>query len=194
MRSQRNVGKTVITAVVGVVLVSVLCAAGDREKNPPPRDVTLTGTVVDLHSFMTEKYESSDKAKCTRDCIRAGVPAALETQEGLVLIGEGTKGSARTIMALAFQAAELKGKLYEKHGVRYIDIKSAQAAKPKPEPESDSDRDDSWTEEEQESDTGACCLPSGRCVETDEDSCYDMEGAFYAGSACEDVDCEQSEP
>lgn len=192
MRNQRNVSKTVITAVAGVVLVSVLCAAGDRDKNPPPRDVTLTGTVVDLHSFMTERYESSDKAKCTRDCIRAGVPAALETQEGLVVIGEGTKGAARTIMELAFQTAELKGKLYEKHGLRYIDITSAKAAKPKPEPEPDVE--DPWTPEPRGEDNGACCLPNDKCIDTNEDGCYDVGGTFYAGEACEDVDCGHSEP
>ncbi|MGB2987489.1 MAG: hypothetical protein WBE26_16620 [Phycisphaerae bacterium] len=135
MRNQRNVSKKVITVVVGVVLVSVICAAGDREKNPPPRDVTLTGKIVDLHSFMTDKFESSDKAECTRDSIRAGVPAALETEEGLVLIGEGPRGAARTIAPLAFQAVELKGKLYEKHGLRYIDVTSANAVKPEAEPE-----------------------------------------------------------
>ncbi len=194
MRNQRNVARTVITAVVGVLLVSVLCAAGDRDKNRQPRDVTLTGKVVDLHSFMTEKYESSDKAKCVRDCIRAGVPAALETQEGLVLIGEGNKGAARTIMSLALETAELKGKLYEKHGVRYIDMTSAKAAKPEPEPESEPDAEDSWTSEPRNDDGGACCLPSGRCVDIDEDGCYDMNGTFYAGSTCEDVDCEQIEP
>jgi len=194
MRNKRNVGKTFIMAIGGVVLVSVLCAAGDREKNPPPREVTLMGTVVDLHSFMTGKFESSDKAKCIRDGIRAGVPAALETEDGLVLIGEGRKGVARTITPLAFQTAELKGRLYEKRGVRYIDITSAKAVEPKPQPEPEEEVENPWTPEPQSDDNGACCLPSGRCVETDEDSCYDMEGAFYAGETCENVDCGQNEP
>ena len=140
MRKQRNVSKTVITVVVGVVLVSVICAAGDREKNPPPRDVTLTGKIVDLHSFMTDKFESSDKVESTRNNIYEGVPAALETEEGLVLIGQGGKGAARTLAPLAFQAAELKGKLYEKNGLRYIDITSANAVKPEVELE----EEDPW--------------------------------------------------
>lgn len=53
--------------------------------------MTLAGTVVDLHSVMMEKYESSNGAECTRDCFRTGVPAALETPMGFVLIGEGTR-------------------------------------------------------------------------------------------------------
>ena len=67
---------------------------------------------------MTDEFEPSDKAKCTCDCIRAGVPTALEIREGRLVTGEGTKGAARTAMALAFQTAELEGRLYEKHGLR----------------------------------------------------------------------------
>jgi hypothetical protein len=187
MNRKQRTRNTIIAGVVGVMFVSALYAAGDRDKNPPPRDVTLTGKIVDLQSFMTGKFASSDKAKCTRDSIRGGVPAALETKDGLVVIGEGTKGAARTIAPLAFQDAELKGKLYEKHGVRYIDITSAKAAKPEPEPEPDTE--EPLTPEPDEAANGACCLPNGTCVETDEDNCYDREGAFYAGSTCDDVDC-----
>jgi hypothetical protein len=190
MRIERNVRKTVFTAVVGVVLVSMLCAAGDREKNIAPRDVTLTGKIVDVHSFMTEKYESTDKARCTRDCIRAGVPAALDTEDGLILIGEGAKGTARTLMPLAFQTVELKGRLYEKHGLRYIDMTSAKAATPEPEPEPDTNIEESWTLEPGTESSGACCLPSGRCVETDENACFDQDGTFYPEATCEEVECE----
>ena len=142
MKTKRTV---VIAAGVmaAALFTSVLMAGGDRDKVPPPRDVTLTGKIVDLQSFMTDKFESSDHVKCTQRCIQAGVPTALETEDGLIIIGEGPKGPARTIAPLAFQYAELKGKLYERKGVKYIDIKSVKAAKdPKAEEETDTDWDD----------------------------------------------------
>ncbi|UCC30062.1 MAG: hypothetical protein JSU86_17925 [Phycisphaerales bacterium] len=140
MKTQRSI---VIAAGVaaGVVFTSVLMAGGDRDKVPPPRDVTLTGKIVDLHSFMTDKFESSDHVRCTQRCIQAGVPAALATEDELIIIGEGQKGPARTIAPLAFRYAELKGKLYERKGIKYIDVASVKAAK---DPESEEDMEEDW--------------------------------------------------
>lgn len=140
MKTQRSM---VIAAGVAaaVLFTSVLMAGGDRDKVPPPREVTLTGRIVDLQSFMTDKFESSDHAKCTQRCIQAGVPAALETEDGLIVIGEGLKGPARTIAPLAFHYAELKGKLYEYKGIKYIDITSAKATK---DAESEEDTEEDW--------------------------------------------------
>ena len=93
----------------------------------PPREVTMTGRVVSLHAAMTGQFASRDQAKSTADNIRAGVPAALETPTGLVVLGQGTAGAGKTLIPLAFQDVEVQGKLYEKGGVRYLDITSAKA-------------------------------------------------------------------
>jgi len=93
----------------------------------PPREVTLTGRVVSVHAFMTGEYSSPDQAKSTGDNIRAGVPAALETSAGLILLGQGTTGVGKTLIPLAFQEVEVHGKQYEKGGVKYIDIASVEA-------------------------------------------------------------------
>jgi len=97
------------------------------------REVTLSGRVVDLHCFMTGQYPSADRAKCTADCIRNGVPAGLETPTGVVVFGQGTTGPAKTLLPLAYEQVEATGKLYEKAGVKYLDIASlAKAGEPKP--------------------------------------------------------------
>lgn len=95
---------------------------------PAVQEVTLKGRVVDLHGFMTGQFASADHVKCTADCIRQGVPAGLETAQGLVVLGQGANGPGRTLIPLAFQNAEVTGKLYTKGGVRYIDITSAKIA------------------------------------------------------------------
>jgi len=148
MKTLRSI---VIAAALAAAILctSVLMAGGDRDKVPPPRDVVLTGKIVDLHSFMTDKFESSDHAKCTQRCIQAGVPAALETEDGLIIIGEGSKGPARTITPLAFRYAELKGKLYEREGIKYIDVASAKAAKDPESEEEDWESEDDWDDDEE---------------------------------------------
>ena len=87
----------------------------------------MTGRVVSVHVFMTGQFASPDQAKSTADNIRAGVPAALDTPSGLILLGQGTTGAGRTLTPLAFQEVEVRGKLYEKGGVKYIDIASVEA-------------------------------------------------------------------
>ena len=103
----------------------------------PPREVTMTGRVVSVHAFMTGQFASPDQAKSTADNIRAGVPAALDTPTGLILLGQGTTGVGRTLIPLAFQEVEVHGKLYEKGGLKYIDIASVEAVAADDEEEED---------------------------------------------------------
>jgi hypothetical protein len=142
----------VVLAVVAAVAITSSLLAGGDEKKTAPRDVTLTGKIVDLHSYMTERFVSSDHVKCTENCIRAGVPAALETEDGLVIIGQGVTGAARTLAPLAFQQVELKGTLHERHGIRYIDLTSATVASPEEmeEPQWDEKDDEYGLEDEDE--------------------------------------------
>ena len=120
---RHKVAIVVGTVVVATVIWATALQAGpEGGKSKPPQDVTLTGRIVDLHCFMTEKFESEDRVKCTADCIRAGVPAALATEDGVVIIGKGAKGAAQAVAAFAYEEVELRGKLYERYGVRYIDI------------------------------------------------------------------------
>ena len=152
MKYQRTVAIAVAAVAAATILASALYA-GDKQdrqdKKRAPREVTLTGKVVDLHCYMTERFPSADAVKSTRECLRVGVPAALETDDGLIIIGKGPKGPAQDIAPLALQNVELKGKLYERHGLRYIDVVSAKAAKKTPpvKEEAETDEDD-WESDE----------------------------------------------
>jgi len=117
-----------------------LSMAGER----PPREVTMTGRVVSVHAFMTGQYASPDQAKSTADNIRAGVPAALETPTGLILLGQGTTGVGRTLIPLAYQEVEVHGKLYEKGGFKYMDFDSVEIveAEEEVEDEAEDEEDD----------------------------------------------------
>jgi len=94
----------------------------------PGREMTVTGRVVDVHGFLTGDYPSEDKAKCTADNLKNGVPPALETNDGLVIVSQGQRSAAPALVPLAFQQVEAKGKFFQKDGIRYLDIASIEAA------------------------------------------------------------------
>jgi len=131
MTRRRTVGTIIVLTLGGVVwTTAAVSGAQARRAGTRPREVTLTGKLVDLQSYMTGEFGSLEPAKFTLNAIRSGVPTALETEEGLIVIGMGDRGPSRLMMPLASAAhVELKGKLYEKAGLQYIDITAAQALK-----------------------------------------------------------------
>lgn len=128
MTIRRMLLGTVVVVVIGAGALS-LRAGGPRGREPRGEEVTLTGRLVDLQSFMTGRYPGGNPNKSSQDAIRAGVPAALETDEGMIVIGMGERGPARLLTPLALQQVELKGKLFEKEGLLYLDLTSARAVK-----------------------------------------------------------------
>lgn len=129
----------VVTAGLGVAALMAMDNPPGAQKpanNTPPvpvvqgKEVTLEGRIVDLQCFMSEKFASSDHAKCTADCIRAGVPAAIETNSGLVMIGMGTKSPSAQLVPFALEKAKITGKLYDRDGVRYVDMAKIEKVTP----------------------------------------------------------------
>lgn len=117
--------------VMGVVSTAAfsLRAAPKRDRQSKGEEVTLTGRLVDLQSFMTGRHSGGDPKKSAQQAIRSGVPTAIETDDGVVVIGMGERGPARLLSPLALQHVELKGRLYEKDGLTYLDLITAKAAK-----------------------------------------------------------------
>ena len=113
-----------------------------KESQSQDREVTLVGQVVDLHTFMIQKTASAEETvKMSTECIKDGVPTALRTEDGLVILGQGSKSPAKVVLPLAFKNAEVTGNLFTRDGIKYLDItgaKPATEAKPakgaKPEP------------------------------------------------------------
>lgn len=96
---------------------------------PEPQNVTLTGRLVDLHSFMTDKYPDADRGKTTADRLKAGVPAGLDTPAGLILLGMGARYSPEKLVPLAYQEVEVKGKRYYRRGAWYLEFTSINKSK-----------------------------------------------------------------
>lgn len=195
-----TLSKRIVLMVSGALAPVVVVAGWSTSPGPTgekrPEDVALTGRIVDLHSYMTGKFASSDAVRSTRACLQSGVPAAIETREGLIVIGQGPKGPRAVLARLAHAQVELKGRLYERGGLRYIDMVDAKVIRAADEG-SDEERDDAGymerePDESEESDTaveGACCLPQSDCVDTDEDDCIESNGEFYRGASCAEIEC-----
>jgi hypothetical protein len=135
MKLLRGRPSWIALAIVAIAFTSTFVALGRPRNSPKPEDVTLVGLVVDLQTYMTEKCANDDFVKCTRDNIRGGVPVALETEDGLVIVGMGDKGPARLLVPLAYQNAEVSGKLYDRDGVLYLDMSAAKVYKEESEEE-----------------------------------------------------------
>lgn len=127
--NRRNKWASAVTlGLVGLAGTVLIAAGGSRGKETAPKDITVVGRVVDLHSYMTGRSGSNDMVRWTQMAIRAGVPAAVETDDGIIIIGQGDRGPMRTILPFAYKNAELRGKLHEKDGIPYLDIVSAKKA------------------------------------------------------------------
>lgn len=108
--------------VTAIVLVAGGLFAFAQSAKSKGQEVTMTGRIVDVYCAMTGDMASADHAKCTRECIMSGVPAALETEMGIVLLGKGNKGATKLLVPLAYQEVEVSGRLFEKDGLKYLDI------------------------------------------------------------------------
>jgi len=88
----------------------------------PAREITLTGRVVTVQAYMAPSPGSADPTRAIADSLRAGGAAALESPMGLVILGQGNTGAMRLLLALAGEQVEAHGKLFEKGGVKYLDL------------------------------------------------------------------------
>jgi len=100
---------------------------GVQAAGHPAREITLTGRVVTVQSYMMPSPGSADSTRAVTDSLRAGGAAALESPMGLVILGQGNTGGMRLLLPLADQQVEIHGKLFEKGGVKHLDIDTIDA-------------------------------------------------------------------
>ena len=148
----RTVGIVAAGALVLTLGLSTLLAQSQQprpmgQSETQGKEVTLTGKVVDLHCYMTGSQPTKDVVKCTRECLRDGVPAALEINGGLVILGKGLRGIGRELVRHAQDTVEIKGKLYERHGLKYVDVTSFKEAKKVHLEEEDEEEEEDWPDE-----------------------------------------------
>jgi len=119
------------------ILIAVLTAAalvagsrllrGEEKKSA---DVTLQGTVVDMHCYVTHGIHDAGHTACANACIARGVPAGFLADDGTlyVLFGETPQSVKETVKDLADVPARLTGTPVTRSGVKGIQVKSIEKA------------------------------------------------------------------
>ena len=117
--------------VTALVAGSRLFGAEDEEKAAGAA-VTLKGTVVDMHCYVTHGIRDAKHTACSNACIARGVPAGFLADDGklYVLFGQKPFSVKETVAGLADVPAVLTGTPVERAGIRGIQIEKIERAAP----------------------------------------------------------------
>jgi hypothetical protein len=120
--------KLVPILIVPLVVASLIGLLRAEEKQP---DVTLTGTVVDMHCYVTHGTRDAGHTACANACIARGVPAGFLANDGTlyVLFGEKPFSVKDQVKDLADVPIRLTGTPVVRSGVKGIQIKSIEKVK-----------------------------------------------------------------
>lgn len=133
----RSLKPAIVSAIAVAVTLGLAAIAAESKKSDkapgkaPEKETVLSGKVLDLHTHMAGGTMGKSRARSSAQLIRSGVPVVLETDKGLVIVGVGRKVSPRTIAKHAGARVELKGTLYEKDNLRYLDVTAVVVSKEK---------------------------------------------------------------
>jgi hypothetical protein len=120
--------------LIALLVVTALVAGnglyGAEEK--PVAAVTLKGTVVDMHCYVTHGIRDAKHTACSNACIARGVPAGFLADDGklYVLFGPKPFSVKETVAGMADVPAILTGTPVERNGIRGIQIEKIERAAP----------------------------------------------------------------
>jgi hypothetical protein len=121
-----NMKAIVVAALVGMLYALGLAAEDAAAKK---ETVSIKGEVVDLRCYAGRGQKGTEHAACAAACIKRGVPAALLTENGeLIILVSGGGGSADGLAALADGKVGVpvtaRGQLTDKHGTKMLVVES----------------------------------------------------------------------
>ena len=124
--------KNLVTASIALLILAAL-AAGNRFLGAEDKaaDVTLTGSVVDMHCYVTHGIKDAKHTACSNACIARGVPAGFLADDGTlyILFGEKPFSVKDTVAGMADVPARLTGTPVVRSGIKGIQIKTIEKVK-----------------------------------------------------------------
>jgi len=122
----------IFVAVVLLIFAALVLASRLKAVEDKAAEVTLAGTVVDLHCYVSHGIHDAKHTACSNACIARGVPAGFLTEDGTlyVLFDEKPFSVKDKVAGLADVPAVLKGTPVERGGIRGIQIKSIEKKSP----------------------------------------------------------------
>ena len=114
-----------------IVLLVVAAPIGRLRAEEKQPDITLTGTIVDMHCYVTHGVRDAGHTACANACIARGVPAGFLSNDGTlyVLFGEEPFSVKDQVKDLADVPIRLTGTPVVRSGVKGIQIKSIEKVK-----------------------------------------------------------------
>ena len=123
--------KFVIAAIVGLVLAALVAGTRYLAGEEKPVEVTLQGTVVDMHCYVTHGIRDASHTACSNSCIARGLPAGFLADDGslYVLFGEKPVSIKDRLAGLADVPVKVTGSTVTRNGVKGLQIKTIEKLK-----------------------------------------------------------------
>ena len=127
--------KKLVPVLIGLLVIAAL-ALGSRILRAQTKDgqaakaaaseVTLAGTVVDMHCYVTRGASDAGHAGCANACIARGVPAGFLADDGVlyVLLGPTPHSVKETVKDMAGVPARATGTPIVRGGMNGLQLKS----------------------------------------------------------------------
>jgi hypothetical protein len=132
LKKEEPMKKHLLTAAIALLIVAAL-VAGSRLVGAEDKaaDVTLTGSVVDMHCYVTHGLRDAKHTACSNACIARGVPAGFLADDGTlyVLFDEKPFSVKDKVAGLADIPARLTGTPVVRGGIKGIQIKTIEKVK-----------------------------------------------------------------
>ena len=123
--------KRLVTAAIALLILAALAVSRLVGAEDKAADVTLTGSVVDMHCYVTHGLRDAKHTACSNACIARGVPAGFLADDGTlyVLFDEKPFSVKDKVAGLADVPARLTGTPVVRGGIKGIQIKTIEKVK-----------------------------------------------------------------
>jgi hypothetical protein len=124
--------RNLILLAFALLIVAALLLASQIKAEEKAAEVTLHGSVVDMHCYVTHGIHDAKHTACSNACIARGVPAGFLADDGTlyVLFEEKPFSVKDRVAGLADVPATLKGIPVVRGGIKGIQIKSIEKKNP----------------------------------------------------------------
>jgi hypothetical protein len=133
---KRFLGVLSLSAAVVLAVFTIAIAAEEKKAEETAKPVTITGEIIDTGCYMAHGAAGEKHKACGATCVAAGMPMGLLTEKGvlyLVTQPHENKDAYNKMKAWVGDKAEVTGMVYERGGMKSIEVASAkQAAAPAP--------------------------------------------------------------
>jgi hypothetical protein len=131
LEKEEPMKKIFVTAAIALLILAALAVSRLVGAEDKAADITLTGSVVDMHCYVTHGLRDAKHTACSNACIARGVPAGFLADDGTlyVLFDEKPFSVKDKVAGLADVPARLTGTPVVRGGIKGIQIKTIERVK-----------------------------------------------------------------